>query len=91
MVFWDVMCSVMNRYGYIRETSHVMVENGGTRVTENSINCLSNYVVLHPKKTIILFVCVCVCVLIINCQLMDFHKTCFNIMPLESTAVLCAV
>ena len=61
MVFWDVVCSVMNRYEHIRDTYHVMVENRGTRVTENSINCLSNYIVLHPKKTIILFLCVFVC------------------------------
>jgi len=59
MVLWEVTwCSMMNMKEHFRETSHVMVENGGSRFTEHSNNCLSNYIVLHPKKTIILFVCV---------------------------------
>jgi len=46
MVLWDVMwCSVMNMCEHSRETSHVMVENGGSRFTEHS-NCLSNYIIL---------------------------------------------
>jgi len=35
-----------------------MVENAGSRFTEHSNSFVSNYIVLHPKKTIILFVCV---------------------------------